>query len=93
MIIDDPPKGFEDIFDTIFSDDFKIFLVEIVRKFDRKIDEIFVERSKRRILLDERELKENDESLESLAQFMEDNFTSKSPMTILQHILLSSNRS
>ena len=42
MIIDDPPKGFEDIFDTIFSDDFKIFLVEIVRKFDRKIDEIFV---------------------------------------------------
>ena len=93
MIIDDPPKGFEDIFDTIFSDDFKIFLVEIVRKFDRKIDEIFVERSKRRILLDERELKENDESLESLAQFMEDNFTSKSHMTILQHILLSSNRS
>ena len=70
--IPNPLKDFEDIFVTIFSDDFKLFLVRIVREFDRKIDQIFVERSNRSKLLLERD---QDESLETLAAFMEEHFS------------------
>ena len=70
-----PPEGLSEIYNTIFSEDVKDFVGKICRQFDSKIDRIFVERLKRRILLEERELTEVDESLESLADFVAKEFT------------------
>ena len=70
-----PPKDLEEIFETIFTEDLKEFVVKICRKFDEKIDRIFLERSKRRIKLEDRELNFPNESLEDLAKFIEEQFT------------------
>jgi hypothetical protein len=70
-----PPDDLVEIYKTIFSEDLKEFVVKICRQFDSKLDRIFVERLKRRILLEEREMSEVDESLESLADFVAKKFT------------------
>jgi len=70
-----PPDDLIEIYETIFSEDLKEFVVKICRQFDSKIDRIFVERLKRRILLEEREFNEVVESLESLAGFVAKKFT------------------
>jgi hypothetical protein len=70
-----PPEELTNIYEIIFSEDLKDFVVKICRQFDSKIDRIFVERLKRRVLLEERELLKVDESLESLADFVAKEFT------------------
>ena len=70
--IAEPPKELEDIFGTVFSDGFKSFLVKIVRNFGRNVEQIFTERSNRTSLLLGRD---QDETLESLAAFIESQFS------------------
>ena len=71
-----------DEYQTIFSKDLKDFVVKICRKFDEKIDRFFVDRLKSRLILEERELNEVDESLESLANFIENTFGCKSDFNV-----------
>ena len=71
IIILKPPNDLQEIFETIFTEDLKEFVVKICRKFDQYIDRIFLEREKRRIKLEERELNFPNESLEDLADFIE----------------------
>ena len=70
-----PTKDLEEIFETIFTENLKEFVVKFCQKFDEKIDRIFIERATRRIKLEERELNNPDESLEDLAKFIEVEFT------------------
>ena len=70
-----PPKDLEEIFETLFTEDLKEFVVKICRKFDEKIDRIFLERAKRRLKLEDRELNYPNESLKDLSNFIEEQFT------------------
>jgi hypothetical protein len=79
--IQDPPTDLTDVFQTIFTDDLRDFVVKICRHFDRKVDQIFVDRAKRRVALEELELSEDEGSLESLADFIEKQFSSEFALT------------